>query len=445
VAKSRVRGVFGLLRILLAKDLRRAWRNPLPLVINLLIPLVVTALVGLAFGGKSDGGALGRIRFALVDEDKTILSDFLRGSANQREGGKYLEPVVMERDEALRQINDNQISAVLIIPTNFTRNYLTGKSGISLELIKNPAQSIHPAVMEELLGALVTGLNAISRNLQSEFPDWQEVIEGKRDYKDVAKLIERAGDKLKQAEKFINPPLVVYEKDAPADLPADSTATNSVAATATKPKKENNPTSGIFAFLLVGMAGMFLLFLASNALTDLHRELRQRTLARYHTLHQQLAPFLAAKILFAVVVLLLSSIILLGVGGAVFGVVWRHPLALSLTAVGYACFAASLMAVLVALMPDERKAGALNTVIAMGLGLAGGCMFPPQALPAFLGKHITPLLPTFWFVDTARNLQFSDREVAWALTLAKLFALSVVLLALAAVLLRRQIKIGARP
>ena len=85
--------------MLLAKDLRRARRNPLPLLINILIPLVITALIGLAFGGKSEGGGLGRIRFALVDEDETILSDFLRGAANQREGGKYLDPVFLDREK----------------------------------------------------------------------------------------------------------------------------------------------------------------------------------------------------------------------------------------------------------------------------------------------------------------------------------------------------------
>lgn len=430
-----------MLRVLLAKDLRRARRNPLPLIINLLIPLVITALIGLAFGGKSDSGALGRIRFALVDEDKTILSDFLRGSANQREGSKYLEPVLLERAEALRQIYDNQISAVLIIPTNFTRNYLTGKTNVSLELIKNPAQSIHPAVMEELLGAVVTGLNAISRNLQSEFPGWQQVIEGKSDYKEVARLIERAGDKLKQVEKFINPPLVAYEKDAKTEPATDSAAN----ATENKTAPKKSPTSGIFGFLLVGMAGMFLLFLASNAMTDLHRELRLRTLARYHTLHERLSPFLASKVVFTVVILLISSAILLGGGGAVFGVGWKHPLELCLLAVSYAGFAAGLMALLVALMPDERKAGAMNTIVAMGLGLAGGCMFPPQALPAFLGKHITPLLPTYWFVDTARNLQYSDGAVAWLPALVKLLGLGFVLLAIAALLLRRQFQSGARP
>ncbi|HEX5221825.1 MAG TPA: ABC transporter permease [Verrucomicrobiae bacterium] len=439
-----------MLRVLIAKDLRRTRRNPLPLAINILIPLVITALVGLTFGGKSDSGALGRIRFALVDEDKTILSDFLRGSANQREGGKYLDPVILERDAALREINDNKISAVLIIPTNFTRHYLSGKTNVSLELIKNPAQSIHPAVMEELLGALVTALNAISRNLQSEFPEWQEVIEGKRDYKEISNLIERAGDKFKAAKKFINPPLVVYEKDPAANsTTANKTtaSTNSISATNTpKPaEKKSNPMAETFAYLLVGMAGMFLLFLASNAMTDLHRELRQRTLARFHTLHHQLGPFVAAKILFAVVVLLIASFILLICGGGIlFGVAWQHAGSLALLVLGYACFAAGLMAVLVALIPDERKAGALNTIIAMGLGMAGGCLFPPRALPAFLREHITPLLPSYWFVDTARNLQSSGGNVVWVLPLIKLFILSAVLMVVASVLFRRLFRMGAR-
>lgn len=429
-----------MLRVLLAKDLRRAWRNPLPLLINLLIPLVVTALIGLTFGGKSDSGALGRIRFALVDEDKTILTDFLSGAANQREGAKYLEPVVLDRAEALRQINANQISAVLIIPTNFTRHYFSRKE-VSLELLKNPAQSIHPAVMEELLGALVTGLNAISRNLQSEFPDWQKLFDGDGDYKQVAALIERAGDKLKVAEKFINPPLVYYEKESPTDSAKDETATT---ATSKRATKKSDPAAGVFGYLLTGMSAMFLLFLANNAMTDLHREVRQRTLARYHTLHQHLTPFVAGKVVFAVVVLVICSGILLAGGGLIFGVAWQRPGALTALTLGYAFFAAGLMATLVALIPDERKASALNTVVSMGLALAGGCLFPPQGLPSFLRDHITPLLPTYWFVDTARNLQYSGGAVAWIPALLKLIVLSVGLLALAALLFRRQFKTGAR-
>src|SRR5208282_123581 len=246
-----------MLRVLLAKDLRRALRNPLPWLINLIVPLATTALIGLAFGGHSDSGALGRIRFAVVDEDKSALSDFLRGAANQREGGKYLETVFLEREEALRQVNADKLSAVLIIPTNFTRNYLLAREPVSLELIKNPAESVHPAVLEELLGAVVTAMNAISRNFQSEFPDWQAVFEGKTDYHKVSQLIDRAGDKLKTARNYINPPLVSYEKEEPADESTNG-ATNSVPSGSGTSKNastkaggsKNGSTDSVFAYLL---------------------------------------------------------------------------------------------------------------------------------------------------------------------------------------------------
>jgi len=425
-----------MLRVLLAKDLRRARRNPLPWLINLIVPLALTALIGLVFGGHSDSGALGRIRFAVVDEDKTPLSDFLRGAASQREGAKYLEPVFMEREDAFREINANEISAVLIIPTNFMSNYLTAREAVSLELIKNPAESIHPAVLEELLGAAVTALNAVSRNFNSEFPAWQAVVEGKEDYHKVSILIERAGDKFKTARKYLNPPLVSYEKEAPSVKPPGAAAKNG----ASKADSDN----GLFAFLLIGMSAMFLLFIAGNAMTDLFRELRQRTFERYQTLRGSLAPFLAGKFVFTVVMLLLCSGIMLGGGGLIFRIHWQQPLALVTLIAGYACFTAALFALLVALVPDERRAAVFYNLTGMGLGLVGGCAFPAQQLPTFLREHVTPLMPSYWFVNAARNLQDGGTDTGWGWVAFKLTALSVVLIALAAILFRRKFQTGSR-
>ncbi len=445
-----------MLRVLLAKDLRRARRNPLPWLINLIVPLAMTALIGLVFGGHSDSGALGRIRFAVVDEDQTALSDFLRGAANQGQGAKYLEPVFMERADALREINAAKISAVLIIPTNFMRNYLTARQPVSLELIKNPAESIHPAVLEELFGAVVTALNAISRNLNSEFPAWQSVLEGNGDYHQVSALIERAGDKFKMAGKYINPPLVSYEKEAPADqstnVEANGRATNTVAAKSGAAKKapakasaaQINSTSEIFAYLLLGMSAMFLLFIAGSAMSDLYRELRLHTFERYETLRDSLAPFLVGKVVFAVVLLLLCGAIMLGGGGLIFHIHWQQPIALLALTAGYTCFAAALFAVVVALMPDERRAAVLNNLAGMGLGIVGGCAFPPRQLPAFLARHITPHMPSYWFVNTARDLQDGGAAVPWAWVALKLALLSVGLIALAAILFRRKFKTGFR-
>ena len=440
-----------MLRVLLAKDLRRARRNPLPWAINLVIPLAITALIGMVFGGKSDSGALGRIRFAVVDEDKTVLSDFLRGAANQREGGKYLDPVFLNREEALHQILDDKLSAAVIIPTNFMRNYLTGRAPVTLELVKNPAESIHPAVLEELLGAVTTALNAIARNFQSEFPDWQAVFEGKGDYHDVSRLIDRAGDKLKVAKKYVNPPLVMYDKDTKSDnatgdeQKSGGTKTGETKSGVTKSgASKSGPVFNIFGYLLVGLAAMFLLFLAGNGMADLHRELRQRTFERYHTAQQRLLPFVASKVVFTVVMLLLSSVVMLGGGGLIFRITWHQPGMLAMLTVGYACFSAGLFALLVALVPDERRAAVFNNIAGMLLGLAGGCAFPPDQLPAFMREHFTPCLPTYWFVNTARNLQAGVSGVAWSTATLALIGLGALLTGLAVWLFHQRFKKGLR-
>ena len=415
-----------MLRVLLAKDLRRAWRNPLPWLINLAVPLCITALIGLTFGGGSDNTSLGRIRFAVVDEDDSPLSGFLRGAANQSEGGKYLEPVFLDRAAALREITDNKLSAALIIPKNFMRDYLTGRGGLSLELIKNPAQSIHPAVLEEMLSAVVTGLNAVARNFQSEFPEWQAVFDGQRDYHKIATLIERAGNKIQAVRKFVNPPLVTYEREVRAG------------------ESKGGPPFNLFAYLLAGMSAMFLLFLASNALGDLQREVAQRTFERYHTMQQRLFPFVAGKVVFAVVFLLWCSAVMLGGGALIFRISWQQPLALLALTLGYAFFAAGCMAFLVTWITDEHRSAAIVNLVSMILGVAGGCTFPPQQLPAFFRDHLSPLLPTYWYAETVRSLQSGGANVPWVLVSLKLASVSALLLVLAALLFRRRFQIGSR-
>ncbi|MGD0814979.1 MAG: ABC transporter permease [Verrucomicrobiota bacterium] len=426
-----------MLRVLLAKDLRRALRNPLPWLIHLMVPLAMTMLLGLVFGRHSESNALGRIRFAVVDEDGSRLGDLLRTAADQPRGGRHFQLVFMEREAALREIDAGEISAVLIIPTNFMRNYLSAREPISLELIKNPAESVNPAVVEELLGAGVTALNAISHNFSSELSQWRPLLEGKGDYSKAFLVIERTGLKIMMEYKdYLNPPLVGYEKESPAAKVAGNPAAKAGGS-------KGGDTSDLFAYLLIGFSGMFLLFIAGTANSDLYSELRLHTLERYQTLRDSLAPFLAGKAVFAVVLLLLCSAMMLGGGGLIFRVHWRHPLELMILTVGYACFMAALFAVFVALMPDERRAAVLNNLAAMGLGLAGG-VFPPQSLPAFLRMHITPLLPSYWFINTARNLQGGGSDVGWGWTTFKLAALGAVLITLAAMLLRRRFQAGLR-
>lgn len=420
-----------LLCLLVAKDLRRALRNPLPWVIHLAIPLAITALLGLIFGGGgSEGRGLGRVRFALVDEDDSALSRFLRGALLQGQAAGHWEPVVLDRTSALARLEANQLSAVLILPPHFTRDYLTGRTPVRLELIKNPAQSLQPAVLEELLGVVVTGLNAVAGNLRSEFPAWRQALESGADYRRVADLIVRTGEKLDTLRPYLDPPRVWYTREVRSAGEERSGVSGTVSGV------------NLFGYLLVGLSTMFLLFQANTARSDLHRELACGTFERYHTLHDRLWPFLVAKGVFVGAMVLLSAVILLGGGGLVFGVAWQRPWVMALLVVGYAVFAAGFSALFAAFVPDARAADALDNLVVMALGLAGGCAFPPQSLPVWVRDHITPMLPTAWLAQTLREMEFGSGSPAWDLVLLRLVGLGLALLGVAAWRFRRRFAEG---
>lgn len=418
-----------MLLTLLAKDLARARRNPLPWLVFLLVPLCTVALVGLAVGGLGkEPQQFGRIRFALVDEDNSPITRMLRGGLNQGEAAQRLEPVFLDRPAALAQLNANKLSAVVIIPENFTADFLHSRP-IKLELIKNPAESIKPTVLEEGLGVVTSGLNGIARNFAPDLVAWREVIEGEGDYRRAADLFAKTGDRVKALGAYLNPPLIGYTKPAPA-APENGAS-------------KASPGFNLFGYLLLGMAAMFLLFLGGVGMSDLHREIELRTLARYRTLHDSLVPFVGAKVVFTAVMLLLCSTILFGGGALVFGVTWSHPLPLLGLVLAYTVFVTGLMAVLVAWMPNQGAADAVRSMVSMLLGLAGGCAFPPDNLPAFFREQLMPLLPTHWFVSAARALEFGGTAPLLPAAL-KLILTGATLLAVAAWLLRQRFSQGAR-
>jgi hypothetical protein len=297
-----------------------------------------------------------------------------------------------------------------------------------LELIKNPARSIQPAVLDELSGALVTALNALARNFRSEFPAIQRVMDGDTDYHQISALIEKEGKKLQTIKDYIHPPLVSYTREE-------------------KGAAGGGPSAvwNLFAYLLSGLAAMFLLFIASTAVSDLYREIRIHTFARFCTLQERLLPFVTGKLVFSFVLLLLCATILLGGGMLIFRFRWAHPAGVVALTVAYCWFAAAFMTVMVAVVRDERRAAAFNSIAGMILGIAGGCAFPPDQLPVFLREHITPLMPSFWYVVEMRALQSGATEVNWLPPLVRLAVAGAILTVLATAMFRRRLRTGMNP
>lgn len=414
---------------LIRKDLARLRVNWRGLLVLLAMPLCITGIVGTVFGPAARNGELPRIKLAIVNEDENVVGEMLSGIISGDESQKYLEPVITDRAEAMRLINRNKISAVIIVPANFSSKFLLGETAPAFELIKNPAQSYMPAISEELFRVVTELLNAISQNLLSDAPELIEILEdtGAPDVQKITKLVVRVGRRFERAEDYLFPPIIGFHRG----------------------QIENNDNAGdstydinVFAFVMPGLVAVFLLFTAEGTTRDLFAEKRKRTLDRFRTLTVRLLPFLLAKSVYSIIVVLISATIMLVGGSLIFAVTWKHLLAVSCLTVSYSVFSTGFAYLLVAIIFREQLAGILNTVIIMLIGFLGGSMMPSESLPPFIRDTVSAWMPNYIFAEAIKSLQFDREGPHWITASTELFVVGALMLVIATYVFQKRLLSG---
>ena len=422
-----------MLGTLIKKDLARLrvnWRN---FLILLAMPMCITGLVGTAFGPAARSGDMPRIKLAIVNEDNHVIGGMLTGVASGEQSKKYLDPVVTDRTEATRLINDNKISAVIIVPANFSAKFLAGDEAPAIELIKNPAQSYMPAITEELARVVTELLNAVSQNLLSEAPELVEILEdsGAPDVAKLTRVVTRIGKRFERAEDYLYPPIIGLNR------------TKGEAKQDAKQEENPKPAFNIFAFVMPGLVAVFMLFTAEGTTRDLFAEKRNKTLDRFRTFSVRLLPFLLAKSVYSILVILISAAIMLIGGALIFGITWKHPAELTCVTIAYSVFCVGFAYLLVAIIYRENLTAMLNTVVIMLIGFLGGSMMPPQSLPSFIRNTISPWMPNYVFAESVKRLQMDHDGPHWTTASTELLLVGAVMLIVATAVFQRRLQAGA--
>jgi len=423
-----------LLRTLLAKDLRRIRRNPLPILIQIGIAMLLVTVIGLAFGPQSRSGAgIAPIKLSIVDEDRSVFTELLQNVVSSKEFSEYFDTHFLKREEALRRINDNDLSAVVIIPKGFTELFLDGQSG-DLELVKNPAQSVYPAIVEEGMKALVALLNALSRNFGEDLRQWRDLLDSEGETSFIsttfllAGLLNETAERLEAIEDYLTPPLVSFESRQQSD----------------ESEQEEEGSFNLYSWLFAGMAGMFLLMISNGLTSDIYREARFGTLNRYATLHEGLLTLVVSKVILVVTVVGISAAAMFVGAALFFGFRWENPFPVVAVVFGYSVCAAGLTACIASIAAKEKRADTINTIVIMGFAILGGTMFQVEDLPGFIRDYISPYLPTTWFIGTIRSLQDTSAVVPWGSVVFRLCLVGVILVFVSAFLFHRRILKGVK-
>ncbi len=412
----------------LRKDLLRTVRSPMGIIVFLFFPVVFSLLIGLAFGGRGSA-KLAPIKLALVDEDGGFLSRFVSSAFTQEGAPVKFQVTPAKLADAIQLVENDKVSAVLRVPKGFSDSLVAG-SPTRLELIKNPAQSVYPQIVEEyvsvlaLLGTTASRiLGEPMREIRGQTKSWT----GSPQDLFVSRVSVDIGHRIRGVSRYAFPPAIRLEKEKAGGEEDDSSG---------------SAPFTIALFVLPGMAAFSLLTLAITGMSDLRREEAMGTLARQFT--SPIGPWTAilGKIL-STLVLALGCIVILSLVAAFWGRRGISPLGFVVLSIAFAWAATGFATLLQAIFESERAGTAFGSIAVMVMSMLGGSFVPLQSLPAF-ARNVSPFTLNYWANEGFRKLLFEGASLPdLAANLAVLAGVGAVFTIVSIPLIRRRFLRGA--
>ena len=406
--------------LILGNDVRRHLKAPLVVVIFIAIPLVMTGLIGIVFGPRTEDTQLPPIPILLIDHDKGLVSKFLLGAFDVDQLKKMFQVTVTDEVDGRRRMENGKASAMIVIPERFTLDLLEAKP-VTLSVVKNPAEQYLPDVAEEFVNTMAVMLSAVVQAFADEARGIRAMLDSPLasfSWEALAPELGKAQKKMIAAERYLNPLLLRLKEEE----------------TKAGGAKTRFTRTDLFSTILPGMAIMFLLFIVQTLMRDLLSEREDGKLRRLMTTPLRPLELISARLLGGWIMGMIVLLVMVAAGTLVFRVNWG-PFGYFLLLGAVASFwTAALFGLLHALFRNRNQAGALSAPIILAFSLFGGSMINPEAMPKTF-RAVGILTPNRWFIDGAALIR--DGRFPWAALLV-LAVSGLVLMALAVRALRRR-------
>ncbi len=424
--------------LLFQKDLLRRWRSPLGVLAMIAFPLVFSGMMALAFGGSDDPPL--RARLLLEDLDDNFAGGVMKSFLGAEQVSDFLEIVEVGEGEGLARLENDEASALLRIPAGTTEKLFDGEA-VTLELVRNPAQTILPEVAEQIAAMLAEVVSLAAGFLHRQAAELELPLGSIEDFDDLAeedfvRLAVATRHALSKGGSFVSEPPITLETVTLGE-PQDG-----------EPNEEGDedededasPAVMIVLFILPGISVYSLFIIGDQMMRDVLTETQLGTLRRQLCAPVTGGQIIAAKVLVTAVV---AGIVLL-ILAAFVAVLAPEPvdlaafvllsLALVLAITGFA-------ATIYGLVSTERQGGTISAVVYLAMAFSGGSFVPLDNMPAAV-RSMAPLSPFYWGTRGFQDL-LTGGGLAEALgPVAVLGGLGLVLLATGAVLLQRKVLRG---
>ncbi|WP_342429271.1 ABC transporter permease [Neobacillus sp. FSL H8-0543] len=335
------------------KDLLTIVRDKKALLTLILMPLLLIAILGSAFGDmlkEPEDSTIQKFTLGVVNLDKGQLSKLLTTEVFEKQLSSQIDVVYYQEEELSKKINARKLDVGIVIESDFTSALMSGKSAkIKLLTVPDPGikSTIVSSVIEQFSQSIPVEATAAS----------------------LAQPVAGNTDVLSQ-ERQNNQPLL-----------------NESAIDA-----KTTPVSS-FQYYAAAMSVMFLLMTVVQGVSTMILEKEQEVYKRLLLTHLTYNNYLAGKMLGLIIICSVQSAIIIIGTSVLFGVDWGNSLlGIMLMTIAFVVNACGLGVMAGSFIKTEKSfsvAGSLGTQIMAALG---GSMVPLYVFPEWVNL-VTKFLP----------------------------------------------------
>lgn len=403
---------------LLRKELSILFHDRLAVVMILIAPLVMTAVMKLAFGSMNSGTNIPAIPVAIVESDNgqigQALVDLLESDSLQ----DLVEVIPAEDAEAAQALLDaGQVNAVVVTPTDLTEAVFSDSAGAAIIYVYgDPARPFATGVVRGIVQRFTQYVAAGSASVEVTFHQLLDT------------------DRLAEVTHAMKGQL--GERAAFAALDFDLIGFDEVISGVESVKSEFN----WFRFYALSMASLFVLFSMVTASRTLLADHELGTLVRMRTTPASLGAILGSKVVAMVLVGLAQTAILMLTARYFMGMEWGDPLTVVVLTAVMVLSGAALGLAIAALCRSTAQLNIAGASVVLVLGAVGGNFMPRLVYPEVV-RTLSLVGPNAWIIEAFQKAVFLGGTLADVGTeILALLGLTAVYSTIAALGLRRFVR-----
>lgn len=370
--------------VIARNDMRRRLRDRTAILMGVVTPLVMAALIGLAFGGSGFSA-----RIAVVDADGSEMSQSIAsGLVSQTPADAPLRfERVADVDTARARLSAGQVDAVIVVPKGFGSAIPAMATGVTpppLDVIVDANKRIAGDVTRSIADGISARISASVLAVATALAVGPQPPDAARVQQIVA------------AGRDVSVPIALDQVDVAGRY---------------------NPV----AYFGASMGILFLFFTVGAGARSLIIERKEGTLARVRAAPLDDNSVLLGKSI-GVLLLGLASLLTIWVVTTVgFRAPWGDPVAVVLVIASVVFAVAGISTMVTGLARTDAQADGLTSILAFGFALLGGSFQQPGSLPGVFAR-LALLTPNGWALKA-----FTQIGAAGATTVDVLPSIAVLL------------------